>query len=303
MKQVIKRNLRPILRYYVAKSKQKKQIHNYKSPESFYSHLIRHEINAKSSNALDEQPIFIFSAGWRSGSTLLQRLLSSSSELLMWGEPYDKSCLIQKLASSFLPFDEYWPPQSYFIKNRDIGNISNLWVANLYPDYEDLYIAHKKFILNLFSDTAVRYGCSRWGVKEVRFGMNEALYLSLLFPKAKFLFLKRDLLSAYISYAGFSQQDWYSEWPHKTAFSAYSFAKHRSRLIKEFKKVSDLVGGMVIDYEDLTSGTFDFQKLESYCDLKINKNILEKRVGSGAKGGKQFTPSFYEKLLLNIGDF
>lgn len=303
MKKIIKRNITPLRKYFLAKYQQKKQINTFNNPESFYSYLIKQKLNTPSSeDTLEYQPIFIFSAGWRSGSTLLQRLLSSDSELLMWGEPYDKSCLIQSLARSFLPINAYWPAQNYFIENRDVKNISSLWVANLYPNYEDLFLSHQQFILNLFSDTALKLGCSRWGIKEVRFGLNEALYLSLLFPKAKFLFLKRDLLSAYKSYAGFSQQDWYSEWPYKPAFSAYSFAKHRSKLLNDFQKASDLVGGMIIEYEDLTSGSFDFQKLEDYCGLKIKKEVLEQRVGSANKNGSKFIPSFYEKMLLKLGD-
>ena len=31
-------------------------------------------------------PIFIFTTGWRTGSTLLQRLITSSGETLIWGE-------------------------------------------------------------------------------------------------------------------------------------------------------------------------------------------------------------------------
>ena len=37
----------------------------------------------------DEQPVFVLSAGWRSGSTLLQRMIMENNrDLLMWGEPF-----------------------------------------------------------------------------------------------------------------------------------------------------------------------------------------------------------------------
>ena len=35
----------------------------------------------------NEEPIFLLSAGWRSGSTLLQRLIMSDSNVLIWGNP------------------------------------------------------------------------------------------------------------------------------------------------------------------------------------------------------------------------
>ncbi len=52
----------------------------------------------------DESPIFIFSSGWRAGSTYLQRLVMSSGKVLIWGEPFDKSDLIQSLSTSMIPF-------------------------------------------------------------------------------------------------------------------------------------------------------------------------------------------------------
>lgn len=47
-----------------------------------------------------EEPIFLMAAGWRTGSTLLQRLIMSDSRVLMWGEPYHECGLIQNLAGS-----------------------------------------------------------------------------------------------------------------------------------------------------------------------------------------------------------
>ena len=44
------------------------------------------------------QPIFIFAAIWRSGSTLLQRLLCSDPSLILWGEPYTDTDLLPRLA-------------------------------------------------------------------------------------------------------------------------------------------------------------------------------------------------------------
>lgn len=36
-----------------------------------------------------EKPVFIFSSSWRSGSTLLQRYITASGEVLVWGETVD----------------------------------------------------------------------------------------------------------------------------------------------------------------------------------------------------------------------
>ena len=64
------------------------------------------------------EPVFLLAAGWRSGSTLVQRLLASSGELLMWGEPYDHCGLIRSLAEGVRPFAEAWPPGSVFVTTK-----------------------------------------------------------------------------------------------------------------------------------------------------------------------------------------
>src|SRR5262245_48832244 len=45
-----------------------------------------------------EKPIFILSAGWRSGSTLVQRCVMSGGEAMIWGEPYGPFGLFDALA-------------------------------------------------------------------------------------------------------------------------------------------------------------------------------------------------------------
>jgi hypothetical protein len=56
-----------------------------------------------SADRVDDEPLFVFSAAWRSGSTLLQRLIVSTERHFLWGEPYDLCDLIRRLADSLLP--------------------------------------------------------------------------------------------------------------------------------------------------------------------------------------------------------
>ena len=55
------------------------------------------------------EPIFILAAGWRSGSTFLQRLVMSREEAFIWGEPYRHAALVDSLASQVKVFTDVWP--------------------------------------------------------------------------------------------------------------------------------------------------------------------------------------------------
>src|SRR5882757_9964150 len=44
-------------------------------------------------------PIFLLATGWRSGSTLLQRILVTDPKVLLWGEPLGEMALVPELAA------------------------------------------------------------------------------------------------------------------------------------------------------------------------------------------------------------
>lgn len=57
-------------------------------------------------------PIFLLSAGWRSGSTLLQRMLMEfNDDIVIWGEPFDHSNIYDNMMNQFRCFTTSWPPQ------------------------------------------------------------------------------------------------------------------------------------------------------------------------------------------------
>ena len=231
-----------------------------------------------------ERPIFILSAGGRSGSTLLQRLVSSGERVLIWGEAYDRSGIVQHLSRSLASFSDTWPPREYMQPPDDLQDISQSWVANLYPPPEALLAAYRELLLELFARPAYALGASRWGFKEVRLGRAEAALLKGLFPDASFLFIRRPLEDAYLSYRTFSGgMDWYGNWPGETAFTPYAFARHWTRLTRELETAAAETGGMLIDYDDLVSGTLSLEDVSAYTGVRIDASVLRKRVGSGAR--------------------
>ncbi len=239
-----------------------------------------------------DDPIFIFSAGWRSGSTLIQRLIVSSGDVLLWGEPFGPASpcrymteQIRRIPQS-LRSDRFIPDQV----TRD--ELSASFIANLYPCPGSVLDAHIQFWDALLAKPARQRGFGRWGFKDVRLEVNEADYLRWLYPNAKFIFMYRNPLDAYSSYRSGIEQPWFDRWPESPIYGATDFGNHWKRLVDGFLERSNESGALVLKYEDLKTTTNTINRLEEFLGLKIDRSILESRVGASS--------SYYKANRLEI---
>ncbi len=152
--------------------------------------------------------------------------------------------------SQFRAFDQEWPKDSYFVSKRMQQKLSDQGVANLYPDVQNLFAAHLRFLEDLLMHPAREQGFSQWGVKEVTWGSEHALYLRYFYPKAKFLFLYRNPLDAYASFYRVCD-GWFDRWPTSLIATPYAFGKAWARLTEDFLLSSKALGAMLLRYEDL----------------------------------------------------
>ncbi|MEA3413304.1 MAG: sulfotransferase [Pseudomonadota bacterium] len=235
----------------------------------------------------DASPVFVLSAGWGSGSTLLQRLVMSSGRVFLWGEPFDQCAVIQRLTNGLVALREDWPPDWHFREETDPEKLTTEWIANLLPPVSSLRTAHRQFVGAWLGDS-LPDASLRWGLKEVRLTVEHAKYLKWLYPPAKFLFLVRDPADSYRSCLGVN---WYSIWPDYKVRPPVAFAHHWRHLVEGFLTGYESVGGMFIRYEDLVSGDFDLQGVADYLEVdRIDPGLLEQKVGARSEGKKGLNP-------------
>jgi hypothetical protein len=245
--------------------------------------------------------VFLLSAGWRSGSTLLQRLICSSCEIVIWGEPLDNLAVIPRMADSLCVLSSRWPPDHHLAPELDLASFSGKWIANIAPSIHDLRMAHRAFFQQWLAVPArEHYGAHRWGLKEVRLTIEHARYLKWLFPNARFVFIYRDLVDAYRSWRG---NAWASVWPGYFSWSPIAYARHWKLLLSGYLDGWQEVDGFLIRYEDLIAGKVDLQALAAHVGIReIDASVLEKKIASPDTGRKRkkkwVTP--VERALLNI---
>ena len=249
----------------------------------------------------DQSPIFLLSAGWRSGSTLLQRLLMSDPRVMIWGEPYDECGPVQAMAGTLKAFRPGWPPPDYYLSHHAgarPGDLADDWIANLFPAPEALRQGHRAFFEASFAEPARQAGFLRWGIKEVRLGVDHAYYLKWLYPNARFIFLVRNPLDAYISYCRYGR-NWYDTWPDRPVFTPRAFGEHWRALTESFVRDAAALGALLVRYEDLIRPQAKLlERVEDELELRLDRAVLGTKVGSSEKGGRRAWVSRLERHLL-----
>jgi glycosyltransferase involved in cell wall biosynthesis len=238
--------------------------------------VIRERWSHLRSDAEDE-PVFVLASGWRSGSTMLQRMLMKNC--FVWGEPYGHAGLLPSLLAPLRCLDREWPRDDVFFAGElQPEQLSKKFIANLFPSPERLLASHLEFFRTFFAPPP---SCSvrRWGVKEVRLGVDYASYFRWLFPRAKFLFLVRDPYDCYRSYAAVNGV-WYRWWPYDPIDTPQKFAEHWLRLTQGFLADHQRLGGMLVRYEDLTGADFDPRRVNEYLGFELDMEARESVVGA-----------------------
>lgn len=243
----------------------------------------------------EESPIFVLSAGWGSGSTLVQRLIISSGEALIWGEPLDLAVPVHRLAETVAPIRDGWPPEAHYVSDYRPTELSRGWIANMIPDISRFRCAHKEFLSCWLNHEVGDFTYQRWGLKEVRLTIDHAKYLKWLYPNAKFVFVYRDLYSCYLSCRN---KPWTSVWPNYRATPIVAFAHHWRYLLSGFVERHQEVDGILVKYEDLCSGEYPITALQEYLGLgSIDTDLLKKKVGG--RSANRHPLIYPEKLILD----
>ena len=232
-----------------------------------------------------EAPIFLFSTGMRTGSTLLQRILVTDSRLLLWGEPMGEmdiaGRITQMVGDCMNPaFRDSWQRQP----ELDSSQLVKSWIALLHPSTDNFRLGLRNFFGTWLGRPARRSGFTRWGFKEVRLDATAAVLLHWLYPSAKFILLTRHPFDCYRSFA---DAGWkipnFVRYPDSRVDSAASLAREWNRIALSWPQLPAGFPSRLIKYEDLTSGNFDFRGLESWLGLKLNESeALSEKVGRTA---------------------
>jgi hypothetical protein len=219
----------------------------------------------------DRKPVFVFSSSWRSGSTLLQRFITATGEILVWGET---GGALDAMAQALAGWEQITADSSRRFENAIGGKgeaaytkfaaapkaeHADLWIANLSPPYADIVNGVRTLFDSLYRQRAEAFGYPRYGFKETRCDLATARRLQTLFPGARFVFLVRNPFDVILS---IKRRNWMGR-PAGHATLKY-YAEHWRTRSMQFRQADF---GFTLRYEDFVAEPALQERLLEYLEI------------------------------------
>lgn len=247
----------------------------------------------------DDRPILLLGSAWRSGSTLLQRIVTGGGDALVWGEPWHRADLVHRLAESVQAIGGTWPAHPVFYDEviSDDVPAAQSWLANLFPEAVDLVEGHRALFRTTFAEPARRRGYATWGIKDVRMGIEATAYFRWLFPDARIVFIHRDPMACWISYRSARLQS-YHRFPRSPVYSAYQYGKTWAGITAGMLEHGDRYGVLRVRYEDLVADPAPhLAAIEDVVGVPLDRSAIRRTVGAST----DHRSFIHERLALERG--
>lgn len=238
-------------------------------------------------------PVFILGGGGRTGSTLVQRLLISTGEIMIWGE--HAGVLLDGVQRIVSGMREWIDREGARHLERFRQHGWNAWIPNVNPSHDAFVAGARAALLEALAVPAAQMGYRRWGFKEIRYNGAAVELLKILFPDATIIVILRhpgDALRS-IKVAAWYEKDFGAQ---PEAFLA-AWAATSSTLVASASKFD---GVLVSRYEDLVADPQRFvARVAKHVGIDVNRfdpTAIATRL-RGAPGGP--TP---EPIALDARD-
>jgi len=142
-------------------------------------------------------PIFVIAPTARNGVTLVQRLLNSSKQIIVYGENSHFMHTLSKHVYQAVQVHTEHAVKMNQARKQFLEETTEGWTSNLWPDTQVfMMLAFEAFYKEAvaYQQCSEQYGYQRWGIKNPLIHPDMIKHLKILMPKAKFVFIYRNIL-------------------------------------------------------------------------------------------------------------
>jgi hypothetical protein len=152
---------------------------------------------ARQNDEITRPPIFIVAPSRRCGTTLLQRALNSSREMIVYGEDYRFLERYPELVKECMRHFTEKCRRTSDARERVIRGDYDFDASMLYPDYDGYVKIISSILLRLYryyADQSTMNGFRNWGIKHnIRSTVAFAAFVELL-PQIRYIFITRNVI-------------------------------------------------------------------------------------------------------------
>ena len=222
--------------------------------------------------------VFVFSVGGRTGSTALQRILNSSGEICIWGEPWGA---VQSILTFYYQFKEHSdkvrnkknPDELPFFIQSFETNKHDKFYPNAFRHDENLLNHLKEMLSQMLAPLSDKI--ARFGFKDIGgSGIKQFEGLVELYPGSRFIFLYRNPILQWnsVKTSGFFP---YSNDVHHFIKMYCRNTGHYLDFFNEYTNRCILVENTSLMEEPELNKILDFIHI-----TKIDRDLLNKKVSS-----------------------
>lgn len=231
----------------------------------------------------DKKHVFVYSVCGRTSSTFLQRVLNSSNEICLYGEPHLIPDHIINTIQAMAYWDEKAKAKGQFEKFKECfeKNRHDLWYANATRDLEPSMEMAAAILSDMFRPVNA---VDRFGYKDIRLlDIKTLLGLRVLYPNSIILFLFRDPVR---------------QWDSVKAYMPGDYSNDLNVFMSEFKRISDIylqfsnafsnpffIEDSALRDRDTLSDLLRFLTISSFDEnlMKVTVNSCRKESSQGEK--------------------
>lgn len=163
--------------------------------------MMASNVESSTSTILQDTPVFIWAPSTRCGTTLLQRLITSSRDLLVFGEDL---YFLERIPRYLTKLNQQEDHARESLE-RFLNGEYNFWSPNVFPDldaYSRLIVEHFYELAGLYRRTAREGDFDGWGLKAPKFLPNSYELFKSLLPRARHVVIHRHVVDVLKSQKG-----------------------------------------------------------------------------------------------------
>jgi hypothetical protein len=246
-------------------------------------------------------PVFVLSAGWRSGSTALQRLIISGGTSFIWGEPYPTSRLLPRLQRIAAEVGIADGQPNRLVDTAELTpELWSSWVATTNPPANAVMSGIRAMLQETYWGPLRATTFDSWGAKEVVATPEQIQLLVDVFPEAHFVCVVRDPESAYRSFRKFVVSGVSTRPGASTRLTwvkgPVGYAENWVRMARAFREHQDDPRFHVFRHEDITGDPGFASRLGLLLHMTLAPQAWSTRVGDTSKAA----PGVLERAELAV---